>query len=381
MPKGKPTAAQLWEGEVSFFSLDTDLIQGAGYNFDEGALKQLPKQLPDTMSLYLSDVVVHEVVAHRMVKVLEAIESLKNASGSLKRLATVPMDQIDGLFADLGVEHAASKLFREKVEVYASSCGGGVLQVDGDKLAQRMFDLYFSGKAPFAKRKDKKSEFPDAASLLLLQDHAAEEKTMGIVASGDEGWSAFADKSDYLYCVKSIEELTALFAATDEHAKAVEHKVIEAVQSDVSPVRGAVTDALNDHVANAAWSADKVTSGLVSRVEAEVYEARLESYEIESAEVWSLSSDKTTWVIELVIKANVEISVNVDFFVWDSIDHEEFAIGSDVLGSSTAIEVQAYLTCSGVQGDSSPDDWDIEIDIAQGSYECETMYVEPDFSD
>lgn len=381
MPKGNPTADQLWKGEVSFFSLDTDLIQGAGYNFDEGALKQLPKQLPETMSLYLSDVVVREIVAHRMVKVMEAIENLKSASGSLKRLATVPMEEIDGLFAGLGVEQAALQFFREKVESYAVSCGGGVLPVDGDKLAHRIFNLYFSGEAPFAKRKDKKSEFPDAASLLLLEGHAEEEGTMGIVASGDEGWSTFADESDYLYCVKSIEELAALFAATDEHAQAVERKIIEAVQSDVSPVRDAVTDALSDHVSNASWSANNVFSGAVSRVEAEVCEVLLDTYEIESAEVWSLSEDKTTWVIELVIKATVDASVSVDFLAWDSIDREEVSIGSDVFESAIVIEVQAYLTCSGVQGDSSPDDWDIEIDIAQGSYECDPMDVEPDFSD
>ncbi|WP_055136765.1 PIN domain-containing protein [Pseudomonas corrugata] len=382
MPKGMPTAAQLWEGEVSFFSLDTDLIQSAGYNFSEGALKQLPKQLPDTMSLFLSDVVVREIVAHRMVKVMEAVDSFNGASASLKRLTSVPTEGIDALFAGLEVEKAAAQFFREVVEAYAANCGGGgILSVDGDKLAKQMFNLYFAGEPPFAKRKDKKSEFPDAASLLLLEAHAEEAGTMGIVASGDEGWSDFAEESDYLYCVKSIEELAALFAATDEHAQAVEKKIIEAVQTDGASVRQEVTDALAHHVANASWSADNVFSGSVSRVEAEVYEAVLTSYEIESAEVWSLSEDKTTWVIDLVIQATVETAVSVDFYAWDSIDREEVSIGSEPFEASTTIEVQAFLTCSGVQGDSNPDDWQIEIDIAQGSYDCELTDVEPDFGD
>jgi len=382
MPKGMPTAAQLWEGDVSFFSLDTDLIQRAGYNFAEGALKQLPKQLPDTMALYLSDVVVREIVAHRMIKVMEAVGSFKTASGSLKRLATAPMEHIDGLFDGLEVERTASQAFRDEVEAYASSCGGGdVLPVAGNDLAKQMFNLYFAGEPPFAKRKEKKSEFPDAASLLLLEGHAEDKHTMGIVASGDEGWSAFADESDYLYCVRSIEELAALFAATDEHAQTVEQKVIDAVKTDGSPVKDAVNDALVEHVGNASWSADNVVSGTVSRVEAEVNDAQLRSFEIDAAEVWSLSDDKATWVIELAIKADVELSVYVDFLVWDSIDRDEISIGSDSFASSVVIEVQAYLTCSGVQGDSSPEDWDIEIDIAQGSYDCEPMDVEPDFFD
>ena len=35
MPKGLPTPAQAWE-EVTFSSLDTNLIQAAGYNFAQG---------------------------------------------------------------------------------------------------------------------------------------------------------------------------------------------------------------------------------------------------------------------------------------------------------------------------------------------------------
>lgn len=38
MPKELPDTAQLWQGLVSFFSIDTDLIRSAGYNFEEGAL-------------------------------------------------------------------------------------------------------------------------------------------------------------------------------------------------------------------------------------------------------------------------------------------------------------------------------------------------------
>lgn len=382
MPKGMPTAAQLWEGEVSFFSLDTDLIQGAGYNFSEGALNQLPKQLPDTMALYLSNVVVREIVSHRMVKVAESIESFKSASGNLKRLASVPMDDIDGLFNGLQVEQGASELFRDKVVAYAARCGGGgVLDMDSADLAKKMFDLYFGGSAPFAKRKEKKSEFPDAGSLLVLESFAEVEGTMGILASGDEGWSAFADTSDYLYCVKSIEELAALFAATDEHAKAVEGKVMTAVQTDDSPVKDAVHDALVDHVSNSFWSTDDVTSGNVSRVEAEVYDAQLDTFKIESAEVWSLSEDKTTWVIELNIIVNVDVSVSAEFFAWDSIDREEVSIGTDSVELPVIVDVQAYLTCSGVQAESSPNDWDIEIEIAHASYDCGPMDLEPDLSD
>lgn len=381
MPKGNPTAAQLWQGDVSFFSLDTDLIQAAGYNFEGGALKQLPKQLPDTMSLQLSEVVAQEIVSHRMAGVTKAVDGFKSSSNELKRLASISMDDIDQCFEKLTVGANAWAYFYQQIKDYTSTCQGQILTIDGHLLAQRIFDLYFDTSPPFGTRKDKKAEFPDATSLLLLEDFAKDKKTMGLIASGDEGWSKFADTSDYLYCVRSIDELAALFSATDAYAKAIESKVIESVQSDESSLRDSLHDALVEHVSDSSWSATDVVSHTVSRVEAEVYDTKFKGYKIESAEVWSISPDKKTWVIELNITAAVELSISAEFFAWDSIDREEVSLGADVFPSESTIEIQVYFTCGGVEEDSQPEDWDIEIEIAKGDYECDPMDVEPDFYD
>lgn len=178
MPKGNPTAAQLWEGDVSFFSLDTDLIQAAGYNFSVGALKLLPLQLPDTMSLQLSEVVAQEIVSHRMDGVREAVQKLKSSSSDLKRLASIEMLVIDEHFEKLSVEATASKHYYQQIADYAQTCQGAILPINGNLLAERLFQLYFNSRPPFAERKVKKSEFPDATSLLILEDFARNNNTM-----------------------------------------------------------------------------------------------------------------------------------------------------------------------------------------------------------
>lgn len=381
MPEGIPTAAQLWHGDISFFSLDTDLIQSAGFNFDGGPLKQLPRQLPDTMSLRLPETIAQEIVSHRMENVSKAIQQFQSSSNELKRLASVAMEDIDQAFTKLDVKSNARSYYYKQIEDYVSICQGSILPIDGHLLAQRMFNLYFDVEPPFDKRKEKKAEFPDAASVLLLEDFARNHHTIGLIASRDGGWSKFADTSEYLYCVRSIEDLAALFAATDAHAKAIEAKVIESVQNEQSSLRDSLNDALYDHVSDSSWHATHVETHTVSRVEAEVCETKLKDYVIESAEVWSISPDKKVWVIELVVKANVELSISAEFFAWDYIDRDEVSIGWDVYPAESSIETQVYFTCGGVEEDTRPDDWDIEIEIASGEYECAKMNVEPDFSD
>jgi hypothetical protein len=60
------------------------------------------------------------------------------------------------------------------VSDYAVRCRGGVLPISGAELTANIFDLYFKDAAPLGKRQDKKSEFPDVTSLLLLERFAKE---------------------------------------------------------------------------------------------------------------------------------------------------------------------------------------------------------------
>lgn len=154
MPQGKPTAEQLWNEDISFFSIDTDLIQAAGYNFDKGALHQLPNQLPAWMKLFITEVVAQEIIRHRMQPVTEAAEKLRSASDDLKRLAKTPLEHVDQSVADLQVSEAATAYFRQQVEAYADRCGGGVLPIEGETLVADLFGLWRQGAFRQASRQE-----------------------------------------------------------------------------------------------------------------------------------------------------------------------------------------------------------------------------------
>jgi len=380
MPQGKPTVEQLWNGEVSFVSIDTDLIQAAGYNFEEGALHQLPNQLPHWMKLFLSEVVAQEIVQHRMQPVKEAVDKLTGASKDLKRLAKTPLEPLDQSFADLQVGQAAAAFFRDQIEAYAARCRGGVLPIEGEGLAAQIFGLYFGNKAPFGKRRDKKSEFPDATSLLVLEQHAIKNNTTGIIASGDGGWTAFAEQSDRLYAVNTIEELAALFVATTAHAEALKAKIQQSIADPASPLRAQLAEQLREHVTEADWDTSEVFSSR-GRVEAEVYDVQMTSYQVpeDQTKVWATADERDTWIVEVTAYVKATVSVSVDFYIWDSIDREELSVGNETFRHDTEVELNAFLTCSDVQLDSEPEAWRIDTDLAGGSYSVGELEVEQDF--
>jgi PIN domain len=376
MPKELPSAAQAWE-DVSFFSIDTNLIQAAGYNFAQGALHQLPRQLPLSMGLQLPEVVVNEIVKHRMEPVQQAVSGLKSAADKLSRLFPIDVSGVHGSLESMNVIESATQYFREEVHDYATRCRGGVLPTAGADAVADLFADYFAQMPPFGVSEKKKAEFPDALCLWLLERHAKSNDTAGIVASNDKGWKQYAERSERLYCVGSVEELAALFAATNDHADAIRNRVAVAVEDAASPLRAALTDALERHVGNSEWDASEVYTGSSYRVEPEVYDAELVEYGIAGKpDVWPVQGEPTTWVIELSVSVKAKVHLSAEFFAWDSIDKEEISLNSQDFTTEEEIDIDVFLSCEAVRLDSSPNDWQTDIEIADGRYSLAGFEVE-----
>jgi len=379
MPRDTPTPAELVDDEVTFFSLDTDVIQSAGYNFEKGALNQLPRQLPRSMKLQLTEVVLREIVGHRMEPVKEAAEKFQSSTAALQRLTALDFAPTRAHVEQLNVLAAAEQKFDGEVRQYVTQCHGEVLPLS-DLNPELLFTRYFAGKPPFGLKADKKSEFPDAAALLLLEQRAEAMETKAIVASKDAGWKGFAEQSERLYCVDSLDDLAALFMATDAHAQAVKGKLTAAVNDDNSALRTQLTEALKEHISDADWDTGELYCGS-HRFEAEKDSAELTSYSVndDSLNVWKVDGEPGAWVVELTATVQADVVVNVQFFVWDSIDREELAFGGETFTFSTQVEVEAYLTCYEVKFDAAPETWNIEVEIGSGTYGLDATEVDFDW--
>lgn len=379
MPKDLPTAAQAWE-DVTFFSIDTNLIQAAGYNFAQGALHQLPKQLPASIGLQLPEIVVSEIVKHRMESVHKADNLLRGAADELYRLTTIDLSEVRGSIEKLNAIEVATQRFTQQVHDYAAQCRGAVLPTAGVDAVTSLFADYFAQRPPFGLSERKKSEFPDAMCLWQLEQYAKDNDTIGIIASDDKGWKQYAAESETLYCAGSIDELAALFAATNEHAESIKTKIAAAVKDAGSPLGTALSHALNQHIANAQWDASEMYTGSSYRVEPEIYGANVVEYNIDGdTGVWSVKGEPTTWIVELTVRVRANIDVSAEFFAWDSIDKEELSLGAQEFATEEEVDVEVFLTCTDVHLETEPSAWNTDIEIADGSYSLRGFEVELDY--
>jgi hypothetical protein len=383
MPKGLPEASNIWEGDVMFFSIDTDLIQSAGYNFTAGVLHQLPAKLPGRMCIQLTEVVAHEIINHKMKPVIKALDQLNSATKDIGRLVPIDMARIEDDISRKNVETTAIENIRKGITDYTEKCKGGILPIQGENLSADMFERYFKSRPPFGLGKDKKAEFPDAANLLILEEYAKDNNCHGIVASGDKGAASFAENSDFLYCVSSLDELAALFVATDAHAMKIKNRIDATIHDANSSLRSKIQTAVEEHVAHSLWSVDAIFTASAAGVEGQVFEHELRDYEIEinETEIWHSKVESGTWIIDLKINAEVEVGVDVTFTIWDSIDREEVQLASKPYHITEEISFQIFLTCEGITPENDPSDWNISIDFALDDYDVNLGEVDPDMGD
>jgi hypothetical protein len=382
MPDGLPTAAALIEQRaVTFFSIDTDVIQSHGFKFSEGALHALALQRPSWFQVQLTDVVEREVLAHRMDAVSKAVQEMQSAISGAQRVVGQDLRAIKDAFDALESERVARERFTREFRNFVTRLGGGVLPMDGHTLAHDLFVRYFEQLPPFEIKK--KSEFPDAASLLALECYARNQSTQGIVVSKDGGWAAFAKASDYLYHVSTLDELVALFESKGEKADKVKDKLVRELSDPASDLAHQLEAALENHVTGAFWNVDDIYSGFSLRVEAEANQVSYHGSDVDLDRLglWLVEHDPTVCTVEISVTITVDLDIGVEFFQYDTIDHEEMGMGSEEISRQVEIGIDLFLMCQGDLLDAPVDDWDIGFEIEGGDYRVEVGEVNPDFSD
>ncbi len=383
MPKGSPSPDHIIGRKVTFFSIDTNVLEGKGFDFNRGALIVLQHQRPMWITLRLSDIVEREVYSHRMRDLKEAKQKLDSALHHMRRKAALDVSRVVTELDALTVLESGANQFKNELQLFLKGLGGEVLPTSGEALARDLFDRYFSVLPPFEVGETKKFEFPDAAALLVLEQYAKEQAGMGVLISNDKGWRSFANQSDYLFCVKSLEEFTGLFAALSEHAKNLLVKMQESLEVPTSVCKAVLQDAIRTHVADAEWSVDDIYSGSAHRLEGEAYDARVIDLfpDFQSMQGWFTDEDSPLYVVELPVSISVEISVSVAFYQWDSIDHEEIPMGVQEISVPMDIDISVFLISSGELMASPVEEWDIKVEITSGSYSVEVGEVNLDYGD
>jgi len=182
------------------------------------------------------------------------------------------------------------------------------------------------------------------------------------------------ERVDYLW------ETTSINKVVQENIK---RRFADAISDSNSLVREILESALSDHFKNADWNVGDVYSSGGDRVEGEIYDVKLDGYDIDVDPLGINESEDEpgSWIANLAAKADLTVSVELRFFKWDSSDHEEFELPGYSVTIGLSKEVEISLSSFGITEENEIEDWGVEVDAATSSYEVDVGEVEPHLDD
>jgi hypothetical protein len=374
-----PTLEQLKQysvaGRIGAISIDTSVYEQYQFGFESGVLAQLEQFARLDIEHLLLDTVVDEIRSHLKSQAELHRAHLKNALKPLGNSWGIGKEQRDAVMLQLFGEDDIDLHIQQRLKKFLASTNATLLECAEYADLATLVDLFLEAKPPFSKNSAKKFEFPDALTLISLENWAAKIETKVVVVSKDNDWKKYCEHSKALYHVDELANALSIFQGGAENAiqlflEALKNDSIEDIDSQIEYGISSQADKIDaDCEASSNWYFEPELIDISAEITASVKE-QLRDYEVVDYEN-----------NQLTLQANIEIDLYTQFIVnfkhWDGIDKEYLPMGSATLESTDPTTVSVILTILFENGV-------VSIDLVELLSHRVTKYfgeIEPDWMD
>lgn len=238
--------------------IDTQSFVKSGLHFDGPAFKSFRKYCEVNELFHISTTVVErEVESKIQVSVKEALSSIQTFRRKARLLASLDDEKIKGLFEEIEEEDIYKKS-SDVFEEFMVGCSTEIVEADTID-AEDLLSMYFGKKPPFGDGK-KKSEFPDAISLLSLKSHLGDAEKIYVI-SDDGDLKAYCGSNPQFISVDTLDKLLDIYTT---HTNVRHEQVKQYFVANEAAIKTKIADFLQDcDVYNSStWEDAEVDDGL-----------------------------------------------------------------------------------------------------------------------
>lgn len=268
--------------------------------------------------------IVYKEIKSRIHKSLERAKILINGIKKDGRATWLNSDHHSLLKLEVAKER--ERIYNELDEFLKY---GNVVVIEYSKISpEDVFNNYFESKPPFGTKENKKHEFPDAFSLVMLEEWLSENKRTCLTISKDNDIQDYASKH---------------LSPVEDPAKYLDAKIREIHERNKDRALALIETAINDFKDKILES---IKDSLVEQIEQDLnyieHEGRnienVEQIEVNGLELDDFSVIKYEWDETLdEIKATLELSISFEFKAdlgyenhdhayWDSEDQKYYNV-------------------------------------------------------
>lgn len=371
---------KLIDGTISAISVDTCIFTANGYYFEKGVLKHLEQFKTNTFQLVFSEVTLAEIHSHITNHLKEAKEKLLSGlRGSVKHWA-VPEEKQQLVAKELLGKGDASATAATKLKEFLLRCDALKIdaksRLDIDELLRR----YFQVKLPFEASADKKTEFPDAITLLTLEAWAKKHGKAILFVTKDNGCKCFCDESNYLYAIDSLTDALSLIQQRDTHLSDICNTLETKFANGQYPnLLSEIEFVISSEIGTLDFTPD-AESSFNYDAELDVVELKSLNFDGESGvpDFSVVDYRDEVLIVKVIMQISVETSCNFIFTVHDSIDREDVIIGNAYLDKEIPLKVDVLLSITSLDSEIPSIE---NIELVYGRRILDFGRVEPDYGD
>lgn len=288
--------------------IDTQVFMREGFKFNNNRLSQLLKLgKAKLVRVIISDVVQREVSSkisekisevakakHNLLKELEILEN--DAPNELTEI--IKRIEVDGLIT-IGHKRWLDYIDEANIEV-----------LDSNSICnEELLSYYFEGKFPFSHGK-KKSEFPDAISMLSLKTWLEEKNEKAYVVSDDSDFKGFChDNASRCISIDHLSEFLDIYNRAEKRLTLVVHQYIE---NEKEYLISGVDNAFSTCGFNYSYD-----------WEAEVDDVRVHSVDFDDADIIEVEDGRAIINLRAKISFSADVSgQDYSTAIWDSEDKD-----------------------------------------------------------
>ena len=333
-------------------TFDTQTIINNGYAFDDGALENLKDLKDHVIRVVVSDVVRLEILKHTRNHLKSLADKLHDSTRK-----AIEHKVFEGPAVDAMSREAVRELAIARVGTYLDDLGCEILSHEGIPLGDVMA-RYFSAQPPFSQSGAKKNEFPDAVTLITLDNWAEHHNFRVLAISGDKDWTNFAEGNERIDVVETIPDALDIINVQAVEAKQAAIAALTAIGVNANPNR---TEEVQELLSNA-LERETPYVDCNSDVEVDAENATLSLVSFEFLDVEDLKlvrSHGSEVTVEVVAVIEVDARAPLYFSVQDSIDGDYVSIGGSEEHVRTAVEANLLISMAFDGAEFTVDDVDI----------------------
>lgn len=214
---------------VTFVFLDTSEYVSCNFDYRNALFQALKARIDSgQVSLGITKVTASEVKSKIHEGILDAKQAIQSARKKAKVLRNC--NNIGLLFEKFDFDVLEKELLGQ-FEQYINEFKVEILGYE-DLNVEKVFSLYFSQKAPFGSTK-KKSEFPDAFSLEILQGWAESESSTICVVSKDNDLKEGVKNFSKLEYISSLADMLSVLSFRYEELAPLCSNVYKLAKNDI----------------------------------------------------------------------------------------------------------------------------------------------------